>query len=781
MSKHTLKLGFEGRHQRVTVTTPDGEPRPWDADSALRVVGKPTPRIDGAAKVTGAARYTVDARPEGLVHAAILRCPLPCAILKSLDLSRAEKLPGVVAVMPIATVGQRLLFAGQDVAAVAARTRGEAQAAIAAIVADFQPQAFTVDTREAMADGAPVVHTTAVQERRTEGDEPGAGGSASGARGNVRPTPSMKRGDAAKGLRMADVTFEAEYDTQVHTHSAMEPHCIVVRWDGDDAMTVWCSTQAIGSVRSEMADLFGLKEDRVEVIAEYVGGGFGAKFGANAPGSAIGKIAGELARKAKAPVAVILDRREEHLCTGNRPDSIQRVKLGATKDGALTAIHVLAFGSAGIATGAGVGRNAFGIFGKCPHVLVESSDVFTNAGPGTAFRAPGHPQGAFAIESAIDELCRAQGWDPIAFRLAHDNHPVRRMQLELGRDRVKWGELRARAAEGRAAGTRLRRGVGVASSIWGDFGGPGARVTCVVARDGSVEVRCGIQDIGGGIVTGMAMVTAEVLGVPLDRVRVAWGDSKFGPGTGSGGSKTTSTILPATRNAAELARTELAAIAAKALDAPKLERVTFGPDGGATYLKRSLTWSELCGRLDADVVTVGTRPTTYSSHPMAFMGGDVHQIAGVQFAEVEVDTWTGLVRCTKVTAIHDCGRVVNELTLRSQINGGIILGTGYALFEERVMDRDLGVMLNANLETYKPLGARDVPEIDVVLTPVETGANSTNSIGIGEPATIPTAAAIANAVGDALGVHVRSLPIRPAKVLAALEQVPAVAAAGGVR
>jgi xanthine dehydrogenase YagR molybdenum-binding subunit len=723
----------------------------------------------------------VDARPEGLLHAAILRCPLPCAVLRAIDLRRAEKLPGVVAVLPLATVGQRLIFAGQDVAAVAARSRAEAHAAIAAITADFQPQAFTVDTREAMAEGAPLVHTVAVQERRTEGDEPGAGGDAGGARGNVRPTPSMKRGDAAKGLRMADVTFEAEYETQVHTHSAMEPHCIVVRWDAQDAMTVWCSTQAIGSVRSEMAGLFGLQEDRVQVFAEYVGGGFGAKFGANAPGSAIGKIAGELAREAKAPVAVILDRREEHLCTGNRPDSIQRVKLGAKRDGTLTAIHVQAFGSAGIGTGAGVGRNAFGLFGRCANVLVESSDVFTHAGPGTAFRAPGHPQGAFAIESAIDELCRAQGWDPVTFRLAHDNHPVRRMQLELGRDKVKWAELRARAAADRGAAARMRRGAGVASSIWGDFGGPGARVTCVIARDGGVEVRCGIQDIGGGIVTGMAMVTAEVLGVPLDRVRVAWGDSKLGPGTGSGGSKTTSTILPATRNAAELARLELARVAAAALDAPKPERVTFGADASAAYLKRRLTWAELCGHLDADIVTIGTRPATYSSHPMAFMGGSSYQIAGVQFAEVEVDTWTGIVRCTKVTAIHDCGRVVNELTLRSQINGGVILGAGYALFEERVMDRDLGIMLNPDLELYKPLGARDVPDIDIVLTPVETGANSTNSIGIGEPATIPTAAAIANAVGDALGVHVRSLPLRPAKVLAALGQTPGTDAMRGTR
>ena len=729
------------------------------------------PRVDGHLKTSGAAKYTHDINLPDMQHALVLRSPHACAVIKSIDIKAAENAPGVSACVALAKAGDRVLFVGQDVAAVAAATPEAAREALARIQVEYEKQPFVVALEKAMQDDAPLVHTTAVKERRTEGDEPGAGGGAK-ARGNIRPAPSMKKGDAKRGLRQAKVTHEAVYTTQVHTHTALETHSIVVRWDDakQARMTVWCSTQSIFSVRGEMAEMFGLKPQDVHVITNFLGGGFGAKFGASAPGSRLGFIAGELARLSKKPVSLLLDRREEHTCTGNRPDSHQRVTLGATEGGALTAIHVVGHGSAGIGTGAGIGRNAFGIYTKCPNILVESADVFTHAGPGTAFRAPGHPQGAFGIESALNELAAKLGLDPLELRIAHNEHPVRRRQFELGRDAFQWADKRRRAADQRGRNTRMRTGVGVAASIWGDFGrAKAASVTVTVTPDGGVEVRNGVQDIGTGIGTVMAQVAAEVLRRPLSTVTVKIGDSELGSSVGSGGSQTTSSVTPAVRNAAEQVKARLIALAAEALEAPAA-KITWGEGGVASARKgKSIEFAALCKKIKGESISESaTRPQTYGSHPMKFLGSPLYQIAGVQFAEVEVDTWTGVARARKVLAIHDCGRVMNELTLRSQINGGVILGTGYALMEQRVMDGRSGVMLNANLESYKCLGARDVPEIEVLLTEVHVGNNSTGAVGIGEPATIPTAAAIAGAVMDAIGAPVRALPITPDRVLTAL-------------
>lgn len=769
--KETLSLGMPGALRKVKISVPEGEVRPWDADAKLAVVGTETPRIDGHLKVSGRAKYTFDIALPGMLHAAVLRSPHPAARVVSIDTSAAAKQPGVKAVLAVAKAGDKLLFAGQDVAAVAAERPEQARDALAHIAVKYEVLPYVVDTAGAMKEKAPRVHEAAVEERRTEGDEPGAAGGSKQS-GNVRPLPPSARGDVGKGLRESDVTHEATYVTQVQTHSALETHGLVVRWDGPKKLTAWASTQGIFSVRDELAEVFGLAPQDVRVITEFLGGGFGAKFGASAPGTRQGFIAGELARSAKAPVKLMCDRHEEHVCTGNRPDSRQTVKIGA-KGGKLHALDVEAYGTAGIGTGAGVGRNAIGIYTRVPHVRVKAHDVFTNGGPGTAMRAPGHPQGAFALELAIDELAAKLGVDPLALRLANDEHPVRRKQFELGAERFGWAELRKRSAALRSKGARIRKGVGVAASIWGDFGRANAAVATVsVLRDGTIEIKNGVQDIGGGIPTVLAQIGAEVFGRPLSSVRMRVGDSEHGPSVGSGGSQTTSSVTPAVRNACEKARAELTKLAAKQLKVDAKD-VTWGDEGTAHGGGGSITFAQLCKKIDGEaIVATGTRPETYGHEPMAFPGGKQYQIAGVQFAEVEVDTWTGVVRATRVLALHDCGRVMNPLTLRSQINGGVIGGTSYALMEERVLDNDLGRMLNPNLETYKILGALDVPEIDVVLTEVHTGANNTGAVGIGEPATIPTAAAIACAVHDALGAAVRSLPITPAKVLAALGKVP---------
>jgi xanthine dehydrogenase YagR molybdenum-binding subunit len=768
--RHKLKLGFRGKLTTRTVEVPDGESRPWDAESRLSVVGAKVPRIQAHLQVSGKAKYTFDVNLPGMLHGAVLRSPHACAIVKSIDLAGAEKQPGVKAAYAVAKPGDRMIFAGQDVAAVAAETPEQAREALHHIEVDYDEKPFVVDAMAALENDAPVVHQKDVKERRTEGDDPDAGGGKKG-RGNRRPTPTKKRGDVARGFRGASHTHEATYTTQVQIHSSMETHGIVVRWDSDKTMTVWSSTQGIFGARDEIASIFDLKQGDVHVITEFMGGGFGSKFGASPRGTRLAQMAGELARKAKAPVKLMLTRQEDQECTGNRPDSHQKVKLAADRRGRLRAIHVVSHGTAGIGTGAGIGNNAFMVYSRCPNALVESTDVFTHAGPGAAMRGPGHPQGAFALELAMDELAKKVGMDPVEIRLANDKHPLRLHQLELGRDRFKWKQGRERSAGLRDKKTRIRTGYGVAASIWPELGrGKAAVVTVSVQRDGTIEVKHGVQDIGGGIPTLIAQVAAEVFARPIETVTVRFGTSELGSSVASGGSLTTPSVTPAVRNAAEQAKKELSELAGKLLGAGKGKTVTWDKNGSASLGGKTMTFDQVCKKMEGESITAtGTRPNTYGYYPMQFTGRGSYEIGGMQFAEVEVDTWTGIVRCKKILALHDCGRLMNELTATTQVQGGIAMGLGYALTEERIMDPESGRMLNANLENYKIPGISDQPEVDLVFTEVHTGNNNTGAIGIGEPSTIPTAAAIANAVFDAIGVPIRSLPITPDKVLMALD------------
>ncbi len=765
MAKTSIKVGFRDQVKSADVELPEGEAKPWDADAKLDVVGKPLARRDGSLKVSGRAKYTYDISLPGMLHAAVVRSVLPAAKVLSVDTSAAEKIQGVKAVLTVAEEGDSILFAGQDIAAVVAERPEQAWQAAKLVKVEYEQRKFVTRLAFAATPDAPQVHREAVEERQTEGHVTAGGGGE--AKGNVRPLRPMQKGDIDKGLAGATV-HEAVYETQVQTHSALETHGIVARWDDDEHLTVWASTQSIFSVRDELAEVLGLKPANVRVHTDHVGGGFGAKFGASAPGSRLGTIAAKLAKKAGAPVKLMCDRHEEQVCTGNRPDSIQTVKVAGKKDGSLTAIHVKSLGTAGIGTGAGVGRNAFAVYTKCPNILIDSSDVFTNAGPGTAMRAPGHPQGAFAFELAIDELAVKLGVDPIKLRLANDEHPVRLWQFEDGAKRFDWDAKRAESKKLREGKARIRRGYGVAASIWGDFGRPKAAVvTCSVMRDGSIEIRNGVQDIGTGIATVLAQIGAEVFARPLDTIVVRYGDSEFGSSVGSGGSQTTSSVTPAVRNACEDAKTKLIAHAAEVLKAKPAE-VTWSKDMFSAG-ERQLTFAQVCRKIEGESITAtSTRPRTYGAHPVSFLGAPMPQIAGVQFAEVEIDTWTGVVRAKHILAMHDCGRVMNRLTCTSQINGGVILGTSYALMEQRVMDHDVGRMLNPNLDSYKICGAADTPEIEIELTDVYTGANNTGAAGIGEPSTIPTAAALACAVFDALGEPVRRLPMTPSRVLTAM-------------
>ncbi len=764
--KVRLPAGIAGADlAEVEREVPVSEPPPLAPNAKLAVVGKPTPRVDGRAKVTGAAKYTSDVRLAGMLHGRMVRSPHPHARVRSIDLAAALAHPGVRA----AHVVERLLqsavlrdpakempsqfpiirYLGQPVAAVAATTPAAAEEAARLVRVDYEPLPFVVDMDDARKPGAPLVFPGPADQAGTAG---GGGGPAGVPQeGNVRG-PSRAGffgpplGDVEKGLAAADVVVEGEFRTQVQTHSALETHGVVADWR-PDGLTIYASTQGTGGVQDEIATVFGIPQSRVRVIAEFMGGGFGAKFGAGN----YGVVAASLSRKAGAPVRLVLDRHEEHLVGGNRPSSVQRLRIGAKKDGTLTALHLVSVGTGGVGTGSGTGGPAQNMY-PCPNLLVEESDVFTNAGPAAAFRAPGHPQGCFALEQVVDELAEKLKLDPIALRDRIDVRTdrmnaaaARREERRIGAERIGWSKRRAPGADPGP----VKRGLGVAQSVWFRLVNLDAACEVRVSKDGSVEVLSAVQDIGGGIKTALAQVVAEELGIGTGDVAVKIGDTIYPIGPQSGGSMTTGSITPPARTAAYRVR----------------QRLFAGLPAGASF-KDAVKKMRL-----GEIAERATRVPDYAGFEAAFggaMGLGVGCLGGVQFAAVAVDVETGVVKVERVVAVHDCGRPVNPLALENQVNGGVLQGISYALYEDRILDRASGRMLNPNLEQYKILGARETPEIEVVLLERYEGRSATDVAGIGEPATIPTAAAVANAVYNAIGVRVRELPITPARVLEAI-------------
>ncbi|HEY1435176.1 MAG TPA: molybdopterin cofactor-binding domain-containing protein, partial [Thermoanaerobaculia bacterium] len=505
---------------------------------------------------------------------------------------------------------------------------------------------------------------------------------------------------------------------------------------------------------------------KIRVITEYMGGGFGAKFGARIEGL----TAARLARQAGAPVQIFLDRKEEQLATGNRPSSVQTVKAGATRDGKLTALQLTVYGDGGTNGGTGTSGPIKNVY-ACDNLKVDEYDVFTNAGPSTAMRAPGHPQGAFALEATMDELARSIGMDPLAFRLKNDPSAVRREEFRIGAEKIGWA---TRDARRKTADPWIRRGVGVGAAVWYNTGDTGPRATVTIHRDGSAEVEHAVQDLGTGSRTMVAIVAAEELGLPLEQVSVSIGDTRLPFGPDSGGSTTTPSSAPTIRRAAYQAKKELARAIAREWKVPA-ESVTVA--GGVVSApgdpKHTVPWAEACKLLPGQGVSATAERA--DNHEDAWK----RFTTGAQFAEVEVDTATGKVRVERIVAVHDCGIPINPLATESQIQGGVIQGMSYALFEDRVLDRQTGRMVNPNVESYKIAGALDVPEIDVTLVTVWDGINNTHSVGIGEPSTVATAAAIANAVSHAVGARIRQLPITPEVVLAAVKEAEGSASKGG--
>ncbi len=762
-----------GAITEVERTIPADEPPPLPPNAQLKQIGKPVPRYDGHLKVTGSAKYPSDIKLPGMLYAKLVSSTVAHGRVKSVDTSAAEKLSGVRAVHVVERVlGNAELidkskelpskypvvrYAGQPIAAVAATSAAIAAEAANLVKIEYETLPFVLTIDEARKKGSPLVFPGIAAAAGSAG----GGGGAQGVpqKGNVRgPSKGGQgrgpRGDLEKGFAASEVIVEGEFRTQVQTHSALETHGVVADWK-QDSLTVYASTQGTLSVRDELAAIFDLPKSKVRVVTEFMGGGFGAKFGAGNSGV----IAARLSRQANAPVKLFLDRKEEHWGGGNRPGSIQRLKLGATKDGKLQAMHLISYGTAGVGTGAGSAGPVQNLY-DCANVLTEESDVFTNGGPGAAFRAPGHPQGCFALEQSIDELAHKVNLDVLAVMDKNDSNEPRRMERRIGAERFGWSK---RHAPGADPGP-VKRGMGVAQSVWYRIGSRDSECEVRITNDGAVEALSAVQDIGGGIKTVIAQVVAEEFGLQPKDITIRIGDTNSPSGPPSGGSQTTGSFTPAARNAAYKARLKFAEAIAPVLKTTP-DKLVFADGKVSVAGGASLTFRQAAAKMNKEQISAhAQRAPEYGARERMFIGG-------VQFCEIEVDTETGVIRPVRFLAVHDCGRPMNTLALQSQVNGGILQGISFALYEDRKLDRNTGVMVNPNLEQYKILGAKETPPIEVHFLEDLIARSSTDASGIGEPSTIPTSAAMANAFFNATGVRIRELPMTPARVLGVLGKI----------
>jgi len=708
----------EGRYEEVWLVVEEDPLTQWPA-GPLSVVGRPAERKDAPERVRGEARFTADVRLPGMLHAAVLRSPHAHARVERIDLAPALALPGVrAAIGPGEASGleEEAGYAGAAVAAVAADTFAQARAAVAAIDVEWEALEAMLDPDEAVRRGL-----FTAEPRRDE------------------------RGDVERALAEADAVVEATYRTQSVLHNAMETHQAVCEWVGD-TLHVYISTQFIWGVRQEIADALGLPQDKVRVVCEFMGGGFGSK---NSPDEYT-FVAAELAKRTGRPVRCALTRPEEHTSAGNRNPTIQRLRAGARSDGTIVALDGEFTNAVGWSGWNAPTEGPMRMLYACDNVRTVTYGAQVNTPPMKAFRAPGFVEGTFGLECLIDELAAKLDVDPLELRRlnyadSNEGTPFSSKNLEECYRRAAPHWERRHEVRARSDGP-WKHGVGMASQIWYGGGGPPSYAWVRIGSDGRATVITAMQDIGTGTRTAMAQIAAEELRLPLDRVDVVLGDSARGPYASiSAGSSTTPSMGPAVRAAAADAREQIEDIAEQ------------------RGLPRDAPVEEVVDLLeDAQILGRGARgPNPTGMSVLTF---------GVHVVEVAVDVETGEVVVERVAAIHDVGRIVNPLGASSQVEGGIIQGVGHTLSEQRLLDPATGRVLTTSLDAYRMPTIADVPEIlcEFVDRPDEHLTNL-GSKGLGEPPIVPVAAAIANAIRDATGADVRELPISREEMLRALE------------
>ncbi len=720
-------------------------------------------RWDGLPKVTGSASYTVDIQLEGQLEGRILRASHGHGVLSRCDTSQALAMTGVQAVHQMTAVGHRVRFAGQELVAIAAVDARTAELALKAIevVIDKEPVVTSID--QALEDGAPLIYPESKPDLLT----PSAGETPvfpSSWNGNLRgPTSSSllsrprKAEKAAVNAKDGSLVLERTYETSVQLHTALEPHSCVAHWEAEDALTVYLSTQSVSHVANDIAERWELPRENVRVLAEYVGGGFGAK--ALLQPSSLAAI--ELARGARAPVRMVLSREEELVVGGLRPLERMESQLVIDADGEPAAMNLTAYADAGIAVGNSVAMMWRLSYHHVPMKIVDY-DVLTNGPPGKPFRGPGGPQGHWALEALLDEVAHLRGEDPLELRQRWDPNPHRQRLYSWARQVPAWS-LRSKQASDKG---RYRHGIGLGSSVWWYIVEPSCQAELTVGPEG-ILVRSGTQDMGNGTKSVMAWTAAEAFGVTPQEITIQVGDSRFVPGPLSGGSRTTTSIAPVVAECCQQAIADLVRFAATHFS---LEDAT-AADGGIQYAGGHLPWQRVLAAAPRQTYTARRRRDE-GGFLLPFDLGGINLGMGipgsVQLTEVVVDTRLGRVIPQKLHLGVAAGRIVVPPLARSQCEGALVQSTSYALYEERRLDPLTGVNLTHNLEDYRLMGIGDCPEMNIHFD--EEGWNHVQgrAVGLAEVATLPGLAAMGNAIAHATGWRPERFPLTMDRVLGGL-------------
>jgi CO/xanthine dehydrogenase Mo-binding subunit len=750
-------------------------------------IGRSVRRLDGGEKVTGLTRFAGDFQLPRMTHARLVLSPHAHARIARVDGSEAARQPGVLAVFAAADLGFAMVdptarsksplaldharFVGHPVAAVVAETAALAEDAAALVEVEYEPLSAALDALGAMREDAPRVRAAAGAGGEAELAMHGAATGGEQLREAVGPnvvsTQRFHRGDLRRGFAEAEVVVERRFETPMVHQGYLEPRAVVADVDPLGAVTVWTATQALFFTRSEVCEALGLPEHRVKIVATPLGGGFGAKFVLLEP------LAAALALRLRRPVSVVMTRTEEFLSTTPAPPAVIELKVGARRDGTLTALEGRAVFDAGAYAGAplGIALLLIGSYYRVPNIELRGYEVLTHKPGNGAYRAPGAVQGTFAIESVMDEVARATGLDPIDLRLRNASRPGDpmvtgqpwpRMGLVecLERLRVERGR---RAAAPASSNGRYRRGSAVAIGGW--MGGiEPANAACRLDRDGTLSILVGTVDMSGTN-TAFAQIAAEVFGLPVEDIRVVNGDSDSAPYAGaSGGSKITYTVGLAVERAAREAKRQLLAVAADRLEAAvedleiaeRAVRVR-GVPGRAVALAELAKASMQFGAKYEPVYGHGASATVARSPAFA-----------AHLSEVEVDTETGAVRVERHLTVQDVGRAINPAAVEGQIQGGVAQGIGWALLERMPYDAQ-GQLLTATLMDYALPQSDQTPSVDSVLLEVPSEHGPFGAKGVGEPPVVGVPAAVANAVADATGHRFTTLPITADQVVEALD------------
>ncbi len=748
-----------------------------------RVIGTRPVRHDGVDKVTGAARYGADINLPGMLYARVLRSPHSHARIRSIDTSKAEALPGVVAVVTSADfpiIDDRLLdfaevqgnarmiaenlmakdkalYAGHAVAAVCATSGHIAQEALNLVEVDYEVLPTVLSWRDAMAEGATLIHddmtTYFRQERFARGDD-------TGVKSNVAGHIQHNVGDVEQGFAESDIVIEREFETQTVHQGYIEPHVSTAMWSADGRVTVWTSTQGSFNIRAQTAAIIGVPESQVKVVPMEIGGGFGAKGI-----TYLDPVAAALSRKAGQPVKVTMDRTEVFVGSGPASATFMRCKMGVKNDGTMVAGQLYMVYEAGAYPGSPVGGGALSGFGpyKMDHMLVDGLDVVCNKQKVQAYRAPGQPQVAFAVEAVVDELAEMLGRDPMDLRLQNavqegDRMPNGVPHRVFGCREMEEAMINSDHNQMPVGGPNRGRGVAVGFR-W--QAGQASSATININADGTLNLITGSVDIGGTR-TAVAMQVAETLGIEIDDIAPTVVDTDTVGWTAStGGSRIAFDTGLAAIAAAEDLRDQMAQRCAMVWEVDP-ENVTFA-DGvfTCTSTEECMTFAEAAGRM---MRTGG--PLTASASATSTGVGPI--FAG-NIVDVEVDPDTGKVEILRCTAFIDSGTSVHPSYVEGQMQGGTVQGLGWALSEDYTYADD-GHMLNSSFLDYRMPTALDLPMIETVVVEVPNPRHPYGLRGVGEAPIIPPLAALHNAVYHATGVRVNKLPLSPTAVLAAMQE-----------